>query len=314
MWRGANLVSLVVVAFAVWALLASPAQAPPVQQDRLTRKELKDYYERLNKEGWSDQQFRQALIVCKGSQPLLDIYIDLRSKKVPINYIARSFYTVKGAPEMAKEYWEYAVKWRFHVDEVDWVFRNFPPNRIVRWQYFEYRSGGLIDPSDKKAKRQKPYSRDECMTVFRLFRCDMGFIKRYFDQRKKGVMPSQALVPLYTELQQKIKKEREEARKKEEERLKLLAQKRKEHKEILGMSESKTTPEEEATAKKEKKDEYVVLSEEELGKLLQVMDKKESEKAAKESKKDDNEDEAEPTKEETDTEKEGEPEPEGDQQ
>jgi len=265
---------LLVLAVLVGLPLCAGAKPSPKlpAADRLTRKEASEYFERLSKEGWSGEEFGLALKICKYSKPLLDIYISLYKQKVPPKIISHSFYTVKGAPHVAKEYWEYINKYKFRFDEVDTVFRTFPENKIVRWHYFAYRSGGLIDPNDKKTKRGKMYGRQECEAIFKQCRYDMNFIKKYFDMRNEGITPTEAFGAIREELVEKIRKEQEEKRKKKEEEMKKLLEKMAQHKAVLEESEAKP---EESPEPDKKEDEYVVLSVEELGALLEVVDEKE---------------------------------------
>ena len=269
---------VVVLAVLVGLPLCVGAAPPPKlpNADRLTRKQATEYYERLSKEGWSGEEFGLALQVCRYSRPLLDIYIGLYKQKVPPRTISRSFYSVKGAPQEAKEYWDYINRYKFRFDEVDTVFRTFPNNNVVRWQYFAYRSGGLIDPNDKETKRGKTYARKECEAIFRQCRYDMNFVKKYFDARNEGTPPTQAFAAIRDELVEKVRKEQEDKRKKKEEERKKLLEKMAQHKEVLEQSEAKPDESPE-TVEGGKEDEYVVLSAEELGALLEVVEGKESE-------------------------------------
>ena len=243
--------------------------APPVIFDEHWQKQTspdvtaamaRDVYSRLAKWGWSAGALRRALAVCKRDKVLFEKYVDLvTQKRVSIPTVEACLKACRGDPKTIDEYWDYVETKKFRLAEVHQVFDRFPPNPIIRWQYFFHRTAGYQkmpgDPDASKRTRSRNsapaiYSQRECMGVFRNTRSNITYVKEYFALRDAGKSPAQAMAPVKKKVLADIEKEKEEKRLAEEE---LKRKKDAERQAIRDAEAREKKRREEAAAGREKK-------------------------------------------------------------
>ena len=302
MVRGLKMAGLA-VALCVVASLVPLAHGQGGASERMSRGEISKRRDELRAAGLKTSEINQLLSISKADKAVFEACVKLYQSNVPMGPLRDSIYACKGEPVLLDEYWEFVQKHHCNAQEVTRVFRTFPPNKIMRWWYFYYRTGKYgweeqmkaylakqpkdRGPSEPPPKLTGGYSEREVLAVFRAARFDVNYVQEYFEARDKGVSPKEAWAPLAEKIKAEIEKEREEQRKKAEEA------KSKREAEIQARKDAIAAMSNKAAEGKEKEEKPTMLTGADLARLLSGEPDEDEQKAEEPDDQDDTEEEVE---------------------